>query len=75
MTDNVRVVYGESYEDMPEKLDVLVGDSGFIVPASRSLPPDDRFLVQFDENKTGRPGGERHWIPKRCLQPVDQEGT
>lgn len=64
-----RVVFAEPYDEMPAKLEVLVGDAGFIVPASRRFPFKDRVLVQFDENKTGRAGGERHWIPEYCLDP------
>lgn len=64
-----RVVFSEAYDEMADKLEVLVGDHGFVVQASRQFTSDGRVLVQFDENRTGRPGGERHWIPKRCLQP------
>ncbi|AAM88749.1 ASCH domain-containing protein [Natrialba phage PhiCh1] len=74
--DRERVTFAESYDDMPEKLDVLVGDSGFIVPASNAISFKERVLVQFDENKTGRPGGERHWIPDRCLErEPEREGV
>lgn len=64
---NERVVFVAHFDGMPEKLEQLLGDTGFIVPASKAIPPEDRVLVQFDENRTGRPGGERHWLPKGCL--------
>jgi len=72
--DDDRVVFVHSYDGMPDELDVLVGDTGFIVTVSGIVPYEGRVLVQFDENKTGRAGGERHWIPEWCLEPVtDQE--
>ncbi len=73
VTTRERVVFTDAYDGMAEELDVLVGDAGFIVPASRKIPADDRVLVQFDENRTGRPGGERHWIPEGCLEPEGSE--
>ena len=70
--DYERVVFTEAYEGMPEKLEILIGDAGFIVPASH-LFGGDTLLVQFDENKTGRAGGERHWIPVTALEPETEQ--
>lgn len=67
-----RVRFAESYEDMPDKLEVLVGDSGFVVNPGGQFNMGGKVLVQFDENKTGRPGGERHWIPTDCLEPESE---
>lgn len=63
-----RVRFTEAYDEMPENLQVLIGDTGFVVRPLQKLEFDGRVLVQFDENKTGRPGGERHWIPTDNLE-------
>lgn len=62
-----RVRFTKAYDGMRDELQVLVGDTGFVVRPLAKLKFDDRVLVQFDENKTGREGGERHWIPTDCL--------
>lgn len=70
-----RVRFVETYDGMPEEIEVLVGDTGFVVKPIEKLMFDGRVLVQFDENKTGRPGGERHWIPTDHLEPEDVPQT
>lgn len=64
-----RVRFADAYDEMPDEIEVLVGDTGFVVKPIEKLVFDDRVLVQFDENKTGRAGGERHWIPTEHLEP------
>lgn len=64
-----RVRFVEPYDGMRDELEVLVGDSGFVVRPLAKFKFDGKVLVQFDENKTGRAGGERHWIPTSSLEP------
>lgn len=67
-----RVRFAEPFDGMPNEIDQLVGDTGFVVRPIQKLMFDGKVLVQFDENKTGRPGGERHWIPASALrQPTE----
>lgn len=71
--DQPKVILSDQWDTMPEKLEPLVGDSGFVVSAS-AIFGNGKVLVEFTENKTGRSGGERHWIPRECLSE-HTEGT
>ena len=69
-----RVTFAEAYDGMNPDLEPLVGDSGFVVNPNGIFIMDGKALVQFDENKTGRAGGERHWIPTECLGREADDG-
>lgn len=67
-----RVRLVEAYPELPDELEVLVGDEGFVVNPGGKFNLGGKVLVQFDENKTGRPGGERHWIQTDYLEPLGE---
>lgn len=56
------------YEGMPDDKRVLVGDTGKLINPVPELSPGGKILVHFHNNKTGRRGGERHWMPTDCLE-------
>lgn len=67
-----RVRFYVHTDDIKDDIEILEGDTGFVVQPG-VIPNGDRVLVQFDENKTGRAGGERHWIPIDNLESIEGE--
>lgn len=59
-----RVLFADGYDDMSDEIAEYVGLEGLVVAGHKHpmSTTDDRTLVHFNENPTGRSGGPRYWV-------------